>query len=216
VARPKLQAASTCQAVVFLNTSTSTPQSPLPPSLPPSSHSQTYFHCLSLSSAKSRVQGQRQRLRLGHHIRILSKALSPCTRLHKTPDDAMAIIESHPHIRAEIISNGAPLPEFVNDDEEDAPDTVTKYIEAESGAEFAVHVTLTAPYPETSILYEIKLDGKHVRGFFSKENNYNGQSVTFKTPGVSHRDGEQWFVSKFCFSSLVIGTYVLPATCIWY
>ena len=121
----------------------------------------------------------------------------------------MAITDSHPRIKIEIISNGAPLREYVDQEEEDAPNAVTKYIEAVSSAEFQIGCTLTTPFPETAILYQIYLDGKFTRGFFSMLDDYKPPLAHFKVSGLCHSDGQDWFQSNFCFSSLTIGMYSL-------
>jgi len=118
----------------------------------------------------------------------------------------MAIVKSHPRISVEIYSNSAPLQEYVNDEEEDAPNAVTKYIEAASGAEFEVRCTLTRDFPETTLMCQVYLDGKRAAGMFCEQSFYVGESARLKLRGVSHSDGSGSFVSNFCFSSLAIGT----------
>lgn len=50
----------------------------------------------------------------------------------------MAILEPHPGVNISVICNGAALHEYDDEDEDAQPATATKYVEAESGAEFGV------------------------------------------------------------------------------
>jgi hypothetical protein len=49
----------------------------------------------------------------------------------------MAILDAVPALEFQILVDGQPLPEYENEEEPQDEDTVTKYIEAQSGKEFA-------------------------------------------------------------------------------
>ncbi|KAF1940797.1 hypothetical protein EJ02DRAFT_379069 [Clathrospora elynae] len=77
----------------------------------------------------------------------------------------MAILPSCPGLTVEVLVIGAPLPEY--DDISDTPappNMLTKYIEAKSGAEFAMKLAFNQDfiYPAGNVLVQIFLDGKRV------------------------------------------------------
>ncbi|KAF2635879.1 hypothetical protein P280DRAFT_473522 [Massarina eburnea CBS 473.64] len=116
----------------------------------------------------------------------------------------MAITELYPHINVEILSNGVPLQEYVNDEEENSPGTVTKYIEAKSGGDFAVRYSITKPWPETCLVFQISMDGKYVHGKILETNLFHGREYTSTVDAVTFSDRNKHFSQKFCFSELVI------------
>jgi hypothetical protein len=124
----------------------------------------------------------------------------------------MAISESHSTLKVEILCDGVPLQEHVNDDEEDSRTTVTRYIEAESGKNFEIHITLTRPFPTHMVIYHIYLDGKWRSGRFPKDFGYNHQ-VEDHISGVRYPVDRRWFERKFCFSELDVGQCYHP---LWY
>jgi hypothetical protein len=61
----------------------------------------------------------------------------------------MAVLPDCPHIRAEILINGRPVQEYhppEDGDDGDSPMSVTKYIEAISGANFEVRMSIDQAY----------------------------------------------------------------------
>jgi len=121
----------------------------------------------------------------------------------------MAVTESQPGIKVEIISNDTTLLEYDDNDEERARDEVTKYIEAVSGAEFRVFCTLTAPQPETDLLIQLHIDGKWITGKFFRVSDHRFPSSSVYIRDVYHTVGKDWYASNFCFSSLTIGITLL-------
>jgi hypothetical protein len=126
----------------------------------------------------------------------------------------MAIIDSHPRITVEVLSNRTPLQEYANDEEEDEPNTVTKYIEAQSGATFEIRCTLTRPFPANSLVYYVDLDGKRAYGTLCRQNTYKGTSAPYTVSGVTHTNPTGTYESKFCFSDLAIGWCQLSSICV--
>jgi len=76
----------------------------------------------------------------------------------------MVVLPGFPSIRAAIAVNGVPLTEYADEDEavNSAKNEVTKYVQCEEGAHFAVQYTVDQSYPfwAESILCQISLDGK--------------------------------------------------------
>jgi hypothetical protein len=120
----------------------------------------------------------------------------------------MAIAKEHPRIQVEVVCEGEPLREYDNDDEETAPDQVTKYIEAKSGAEFAVRLELKRPYPDHPLYIRLYLDGEVVGNRIIGDLQYgkgsNGLTRTFDSITSKIAEG-QCMVQKYCFCELQIG-----------
>lgn len=96
--------------------------------------------------------------------------------------------------------------EYEDDDDVQTDDAVVKYIEAASGAEFAIDCELSSPWPKHSLLMDIFVDGEWVRGMFFKEDGFIGASANREITGVYYTKNEEWYLQKFCFSDVVIGT----------
>src|SRR4051812_19961632 len=120
----------------------------------------------------------------------------------------MAITKVHPGVKVAIHVDGAPLEEFIDEDEEESRDSVTRYIQAVSGAVFSVDLEVTRPWPKTGIMYQIYADGKWMRGTFIMQKDYVGPSVKVSIPGVQYQEGVQWLMRTFCFSDLAVGKHI--------
>jgi hypothetical protein len=89
----------------------------------------------------------------------------------------MAVLPICPDLNIEILVNGVPLQEYENDSEEPGPsNTVTKYIEAQSGAEFSIrHISTHNPLGAQHFARRIIVDGKvvcsEVSGFWNFKAN---------------------------------------------
>ncbi|KAI4721052.1 hypothetical protein E4T48_02746 [Aureobasidium sp. EXF-10727] len=57
----------------------------------------------------------------------------------------MAIIPDVPHVAVDIVVDGRPLPEYLDEDDDDSisPDSTTKYVECVSGSRFGIRIDLT-------------------------------------------------------------------------
>ncbi|KAF1849734.1 uncharacterized protein K460DRAFT_372171 [Cucurbitaria berberidis CBS 394.84] len=119
----------------------------------------------------------------------------------------MAITKSHPGINVSVTSQGKLLPEYDNDEEETSPQTITKYIEAQSGAEFAIQIELQKPFPVHSVKFRLYLDGRSVCSRIVSEAQYaKAKSRVKRTIGsVTSIVAEgRCMIQKFCFSDLSI------------
>ncbi|RMZ66093.1 hypothetical protein GMOD_00005162 [Pyrenophora seminiperda CCB06] len=108
----------------------------------------------------------------------------------------MAITEAHPYIKVNVQVGGIPL----------SSTSVTKYIEATSGAEFSVAYEFTPPWPKTALVLMTYVDGKWMNGVIIEEHLYTGTSYNGSWAGTEHTEGNKAFLRKFCFSELTIGT----------
>ncbi|KAF1928526.1 uncharacterized protein M421DRAFT_4995 [Didymella exigua CBS 183.55] len=86
-------------------------------------------------------------------------------------------------------------------------DTVaSKYIEAVSGAEFAVQWKISSPWPPATILFEYWLDQKKVGGRYCKQELYKRPAYIYLMEGARTVVNGQEFVHKFAFAALDVGT----------
>lgn len=115
----------------------------------------------------------------------------------------MAICDDHPGLRAEILVDGQPLQEY--DDEEGAPDTISKYVEATSGKEFAVRVIFCQPFTtQHGVQVRLSVDGASDRTlFFPPDKIYSPAGATKR--GVSFQEDGKWYRRNYRFTSLNIG-----------
>lgn len=119
----------------------------------------------------------------------------------------MAILSTCPGLTAEILVNGVPLQEYEGDeaDEElESPDMVTKYIEAQSGIDFAVSYTPTAPLPAKNFSVTTYLDGVRVHADLIRPEDFTigGCYVAMGRRSVI---GSQTVLQKYRFNDLAIG-----------
>lgn len=88
----------------------------------------------------------------------------------------MAIHPAYPGLEVEILVDGAALPEYVDSEVVDDEETVTRYVEASSGAAFAVRCSLPKTlFTAHSVLLAIDIDGVVVRST-TYEQSIFGQS----------------------------------------
>lgn len=125
----------------------------------------------------------------------------------------MAISQDVPGLKVEIRVNKEPLKEYDDDpDEPHEPRSVTKYVEAVSGAEFEIVIKLTCSLSlEHDCKAIISIDGKRARHpIFYKEKYPIVESHHFK--GVTSSQSGKWFRENFCFSELNIGMIHILST----
>ncbi|KZM22349.1 hypothetical protein ST47_g6512 [Ascochyta rabiei] len=116
----------------------------------------------------------------------------------------MAVLPSQPAIEVSVVCNGAALQEY--EDDEDAPNgtVMTKYVEAVSGAEFHVRWTITKPWPQYTILFELWLDQKYTDSEFAQQKHFNDPSYSSTIEGATSMINGQSFLHKFCFAALTV------------
>ena len=122
----------------------------------------------------------------------------------------MAIIPSCPGVEVEVIVNRSrqPLHEYEdnNSNTPPPPNTITKYIEAKSGAEFAIHLLFTYGYryPVGHIEELIKLDGEPVESYIIIPADFFHLFKHF-VDGQCAQVGDYVVLQKFRFNQLSIG-----------
>jgi hypothetical protein len=117
-------------------------------------------------------------------------------------------------IEVEILVNDTPTQEHVDEADEDPPNTVTKYIESKSGAEFAVRATCRASLPNT-VLLQVYIDGKWADDRFIRQADCSySRGYTVNLVGYTSKTNGQWQTQKFCFAALeTSGMYSLVLRC---
>jgi hypothetical protein len=118
----------------------------------------------------------------------------------------MAIIPNVPHVVVDIVVDGKPLPEYLDEDDDKAvsSNSTTKYVECVSGSKFAIQTDITG------------LGRRHLRGSNSVEVAFfvDGQpvrGVVYKDPWqpvcVQHSSRDQeagtWKERELTFANIV-------------
>ena len=117
----------------------------------------------------------------------------------------MAILDTQPGMNVEITVSDTALTEYTDTAEEDSPNTVTKYIEVTSGANFGIRANFTKLL-ENDVLVEVHIDGEWVRGFFVRKTNVvsyprgTHKEYTRAVHGVRSRVNGEYFEQKVCFA----------------
>jgi hypothetical protein len=117
----------------------------------------------------------------------------------------MAILNSLPGFEAEILVNGFPLKEHSDKDRGTSHDTVLKYVEATSGAEFAVEYYISPAFRFRHSALEITLsvDGREVTSrVVHRADRFQRASVL---RGAREKVNGKYIVRKLAFSDLRIG-----------
>ncbi|KAF2849037.1 hypothetical protein T440DRAFT_534572 [Plenodomus tracheiphilus IPT5] len=102
---------------------------------------------------------------------------------------------AHPGIQAHVIVNGEPLVEFDDEDDEGVSNKVFKYIECQSGAEFAIRCQVSKQGPGCTLRLQVKCEGNWGGGTYLEQTDHMGDTAT----------------ALFCFSELKIDASDPPA-----
>ncbi|KAH7085198.1 hypothetical protein BKA63DRAFT_597881 [Paraphoma chrysanthemicola] len=114
----------------------------------------------------------------------------------------MAVHPDYPDLEVNVTVNGKPLEEYVNSDETDDPKTITRYIEAVSGAEFALELAFRDKFPtKHDVGYEIEIDGNEVESSYCRKDSLPKVEVI---KGTDYLVDSKWFLQHFAFSELRI------------
>lgn len=117
----------------------------------------------------------------------------------------MAVITYIPGLKVEIIVNGVPLEEFVDSDEENPPNTTTKYVEASSGVPFEVQYSFSPTFnAKHDIALRVFLDGKYSDGHVIYTSEVSHLAPT-RIGSARELVGGSYSKRRFRFSQLDIG-----------
>jgi hypothetical protein len=115
----------------------------------------------------------------------------------------MAVLDAYPGLRTEITINKKPLAEYYHE-EEASQTTVTKYIEACSGAEFVIKTTFSQPFPMVNgVEISAVVDGNRGPRCAVKPDDRFYRSANMK--GVSFTQDGKRYRQKYQFAELNIG-----------
>jgi hypothetical protein len=121
----------------------------------------------------------------------------------------MAVIPGMPQVRADIVVNGQPLPEYLNEDDGEAvtSTSITKYVECQPGTRFGIRTNIAS------------LGRRHLGGANSVDVNYyvDGQDrsgvvlphpwqqshAIYTHDAARHKEGGTWMERDFMFTDLV-------------
>lgn len=133
------------------------------------------------------------------------RSAQPST-LSKISKLIMAIIATAPGVEVQVFVNGQACVEYNDDDEVAAARNVTKYIEAESGAnfEFRIRIKPEFAYQDHDLKFYVLVDGTVMcRSVVEKRKVRKDHKL--KLESTRFCKNNQWFQRKFTFSNLTIG-----------
>jgi hypothetical protein len=146
---------------------------------------------LSITPWSAPTVSLRSRLRISQTIFCLL-SLAPCS---------MAITNITPFIKVDILVNDVVLETYEDDEDRKDENTVSKYIEAISGADFAIRYRLDKK-PDYDMVIEFFLDGKHVAGRYALLKDFLDGSLQGIAYGARAIVAGAWMLSKFAFSDI--------------
>jgi hypothetical protein len=119
----------------------------------------------------------------------------------------MAITKGPPKVQVEILVDGTALPEYDDSNQEQAmTGPITKYVEARSGADFAIRYRLYEK-PSCGVKIKVFLDGIYIMNWGRPVETFYDTWLQETLYGVQSNDDGTWKLSKFAFSDLDTGTY---------
>ncbi|EUC26971.1 hypothetical protein COCCADRAFT_31407 [Bipolaris zeicola 26-R-13] len=116
----------------------------------------------------------------------------------------MITSNKYPGLEVAVHVNDRPIQEYDDDDDENPPsNTVTKYIEAKSGAGFAVITTFKPPFsPPHGVMISLIVDGSPVTSRCCRQDELFGR--VFNMHAVHRKIDGEWVMQKLHFSEIDI------------
>jgi protein involved in ribonucleotide reduction len=116
----------------------------------------------------------------------------------------MAVLAEVPGLEVEILVNGQPLREYEDYSAEVPAQTIERYVEAQSDAQFEIHYTFKAPFPaDRPISMIATIDGNDVDEPLVRPVELFQENGHISR-GVISNIGSRWVVQKYCFSAIQI------------
>ncbi|KAI4728035.1 hypothetical protein E4T49_04157 [Aureobasidium sp. EXF-10728] len=120
----------------------------------------------------------------------------------------MAIIPDVPHVAVDIVVDGRPLPEYLDEDDDDSisSDSTTKYVECVSGSRFGIRIDLTGLESKhlkrgNTVVADYHLDGTWVDGIVNRF-PLGRRAVTLQS-AAHHKEAGVRKARDFMFAELV-------------
>ena len=119
----------------------------------------------------------------------------------------MAILKK---IEVTIEVEGKPLEEYKDDEEEDKPDSITRYVEATTDAAFAIKTRLKRSFcfPTDSLGFHYKLDGVLVGDYGLYKEDFEprkGGCAHIQYGAYAKKDGRFDALKPFIFNEIEVG-----------
>jgi hypothetical protein len=113
----------------------------------------------------------------------------------------------YPGLEVAITVDNQPLREYDDDNHEDpTSNTITKYVEAKTGASFAVTVNFKPSFSAAhGVLIRISVDGEPLFRWHLARKSLSSRSL--KGDCIRWQENGKWVEQKLCFSELNIGNY---------
>jgi hypothetical protein len=163
-----------------------------------------HFHAsstdLSITPWSAPAVSLRFRLRITQTIFCLF-SLTSCS---------MAITNITPFIKVDILVNDVVLETYEDDEERTDENTVSKYIESISGADFSIRYRLDKK-PDYDMAVDFFLDGKYVDGRYVLLEDFRDGSLQDKVYGAEAIVAGAWMLSKYAFSDLKTSMCTKPS-----
>jgi hypothetical protein len=116
----------------------------------------------------------------------------------------MAVLPECPGLRVEVLTQGRPLQEYDDDEEDLSPKVVTKYVEALSGAKFNVIAAFQPPFAtQHDVMMRVIIDGKSMAKWHCEREQFPNKVV--ECDGIRRERHGEWVKQNFCFAELDIG-----------
>jgi hypothetical protein len=116
----------------------------------------------------------------------------------------MAVHDDCPGLTVEILVDGKPLEEYAYEEEDELPNTTTRYVECRSGTEFAINTNFKAPFAPMEMSIRVYLDGAKMANLFARKHTMLGR--TYTQSSTKWKESGEWRTSNFLFSDLRVGT----------
>ncbi len=122
----------------------------------------------------------------------------------------MAIIKGVEGIEVTLSVDGKDLNEYVDENNRDEEKTVSRYVEAVSGKDFAVRCRISreAKFEGDSISFKVHADGKKMRGIYMHHRRLKGKAAIERL--VEDVRVASNLYQKLVFSEIHTSEHVLP------
>jgi len=121
----------------------------------------------------------------------------------------MAIIPNVPNVIVDIVVDGKPLPEYLDEDDDESvtSNSTTKYVECVSGSNFGIRTNVAGLDHRhlgggNALLVEYYLDGQRVDSGVLRYPWKPGHAV-YEHRAARHREGTVWKERELMFTNLV-------------
>jgi hypothetical protein len=122
-----------------------------------------------------------------------------------TSNNTMAILEGCPGLKVEVTVNDHALREYDDDNVQEEPNTLTKYIEVNGNDTFKIQAQFLDNYVATyDVVAEVWLDGNKINSYVLNLKSLK-RPEGHKFSGVRLRINGTWYRYNLVFSSFAIG-----------